>query len=311
MGLRPDCLDSRRWCTEAYDRRYCLMAVNGVVIITPERETVWRFLSPFRLLLNLWNARHLIRQFALRDVVGRYKGSRLGLLWSIANPLLMLSIYTFVFSVVFKSRWGVDASDSRCGFALTMFCGMLVFNVFSESANRAPTLMLCSVNYVKKVVFPLEILPVSVVFSCLVFACINILILLLASAILLHSFSWTVFCIPLVLLPITLLALGVGWFLASLGVYLRDLGHIIGVILQVLFFMTPLFYPVSAVPAQFQPLLQLNPLTTIVESARNVLMWSMWPNWYWLAIVTLMSAVIAQLGYAWFMKTKRGFADVI
>jgi lipopolysaccharide transport system permease protein len=281
------------------------------VILSAVREPFRRYLNPARTVSDLWTHRHLVRQFAMRDVMARYKGSRLGLLWSILNPLLMLAVFTFVFSVVFHARWGVLQSESKAEFALTMFCGLIVFNLFAECANRAPSLIIGHANYVKKIVFPLEILPAAVVASALVFALISTGILLAAVPIFFGTFSATLFLFPLVIVPLLLFSLGVGWFLASLGVYLRDIGHVVTVLMQILMFVTPIFYPISSVPQPFRTVITLNPLTVLVESARATLMWGQAPNWPWLAAVTGLALLVAQLGYAWFMKTKRGFADVL
>lgn len=287
------------------------MGADDVVVITPVQQPLQRYLNPVGLVRDLWTNRHLIWQLAARDVVARYKGSRLGLLWSIINPLLLLAVFTFVFSVIFQAKWGVMPGDSKAEFALTMFCGLIVFNVFSECVNRASMVIIGNVSYVKKVVFPMQVLPVSLVVSSLIFSLISTGILLVGVGVFFRTVSWTVFCFPAVLLPVVLLSLGFGWFLASLGVYLRDVGQIVMFAVQVLLFMTPVFYRLEQVPKAFQLVMRLNPLTTIVDSARRTLMWGKWPDWSWLVAVVLVSGIVAQLGYAWFMKTKRGFADVV
>jgi lipopolysaccharide transport system permease protein len=218
------------------------------VTLSAVRKPFRHYLNPVRAVRDLWTHRYLVQQFAVRDVTARYKGARLGLLWSILNPLLMLGIYTFVFSVVFQARWGVLQSGSKAEFALTMFCGLIIFNLFAECANRAPSLIISHAGYVKKIVFPLEILPAAVAASALVFALISTGILLVAVPLFFGTFSATLFFFPLVIFPLLLLSLGVGWFLASLGVYLRDIGHIVTVLVQILMFVTPIFYPISSVP---------------------------------------------------------------
>jgi len=287
------------------------MGTGEVVVITPMQEPLRRYLNPVGLARDLWANRHLIWQLAVRDVLARYKGSRLGLLWSIINPLLLLAVFTFVFSVIFQARWGVMPGNSKAEFALTMYCGLIVFNVFSECANRASMVIIGNVSYVKRVVFPLQVLPASLVVSSLIFALVGTGLLLIGVGIFFRTVSWTVFCFPVVLLPVILLSLGFAWFLASLGVYLRDVGQIVMFAVQVLFFMTPVFYRIEQVPKAFQLVMRLNPLTTVVDCARRTLMWGMWPEWLWLVVVVLVSLIVAQLGYAWFMKTKRGFADVV
>ncbi len=282
-----------------------------VTIITPQREGLLQHLNPLMPLRDIWVHRHLIRQFAVRDIIGRYKGSWLGMVWSIINPLVMLAIYTFVFSVVFKARWGQDGSESHSDFAINLFAGLVVFNLFSECVNRSPTLVIANPNYVKKVVFPLQALPVAATVSALFFAGINTLLVLVANLVLNRTVCVTALCFPLALVPLLLISTGLAWFLASLGVYLRDVVQVVGIVTQVLFYITPIFYPISAVPEGFRAVMRLNPLTQLTEAARQTLLWGTWPDWWWLAGVTVFAAVVAQLGYAWFMKTKRGFADVI
>ena len=255
--------------------------------------------------------RQLIIQMIKREVVGRYKGSVFGLAWSFLNPILMLTIYTFVFSVVFKARWGEGGSDSKTQFALLVFVGMIVLNLFSEAVNRSPGLILGNTNYVKKVVFPLEILPVISLGAALFHAAISFLVLTFALVVINHQIHWTIVFAPLVFAPLVFFTLGVTWMLASLGVFMRDVGQTIGILTTILMFMSPVFYPVSALPAQFQGVMMLNPLTFIIEQTRTVAIAGQMPNWSGLAIYTLVALVVMWLGYAWFQKTRKGFADVL
>jgi len=247
-----------------------------------------------------------------REVVGRYKGSALGMAWSLFNPLFMLVVYTFVFSEIFKSRWvGTGGDDSKTQFAIVLFVGMIVLSLFSEVFNRAPGLILSNVNYVKKVVFPLEILPVITMGAALFHSLISIGVLLAACVLFNGYLHWTAVFTPLVLLPLVIITLGLAWMLASLGVFLRDVGQTIGIITTVLMFLSPIFYPVTAVPERFRPFIMANPLTFIIEQAREVLIWGHLPNWIGLGGYTLVAAAIAWAGYAWFQKTRNGFADVL
>lgn len=245
-----------------------------------------------------------------REVIGRYRGSFLGLLWSFINPVLMLTVYTFVFGFVFKARWGQGDTD-KYEFALVLFTGLIVFNLFSECISRAPGLILSNVNYVKKVVFPLEILPWVALGSALFHTGINLFVLLIFLAVLGHDFSWTMLYLPLVLLPFLLLIMGLSWFFASIGVFIRDVGQLVGMALTVLMFMSPIFYPLSALPETVSYYLFLNPLTFVIEQVRNILLWNLQPNWNYLAIYSITSLVIAWLGRLWFEKTRKGFADVL
>ena len=260
---------------------------------------------------SLWRNRQLILQMTRREVVGRYKGSSVGLLWSFLNPVFMLIVYTFVFSVVFKARWGVGGEENRSLFALVLFVGMIVHALFTEVLNRAPSLILTNVNYVKKVIFPLEILVVIAMGVALFHAFVSLSVLLAAFVLINGSLHWTAVFAPIVFLPLVIFTLGLSWILASLGVFLRDVGQTIGIVTTVMMFVSPVFYPVTALPEQFRPWIMANPLTFIIEQARDVLIWGHLPNWIGLAIYTIVAIVVAWAGYAWFQKTRKGFADVL
>lgn len=263
------------------------------------------------LLASLRRNRQLIVQMTRREVVGRYKGSAMGILWSFFNPVLMLVMYTFVFSVVFKARWGAAGEETKTQFALVLFVGLIVYNLFAEALNRAPGLILGNVSYVKKIVFPLEILPVVAMGAALFHALISMLVLVVAFVLINSYLQWTVVFLPLVLFPLIVLALGMAWGLASLGVFLRDVAQTIGMVMTVLLFASPVFYPLTALPVYIRPWLMLNPLTFIIEQARAVLIFGRTPDWLGLAIYSLVSVIIAWVGYAWFQKTRKGFANVL
>ncbi|MGE7020687.1 ABC transporter permease [Solibacillus cecembensis] len=259
----------------------------------------------------LFAQKSLIIQFTRREISNRYKGSYLGIVWSFVTPIMMLAIYTFVFSVIFQARWGTDEETSKVEFALILFTGLLVFNIFSEVVSRAPSLIIANSNYVKKVVFPLEILPIVALGSALFQALISYLILLLAMLMLTGTFYWTALLFPIILLPLMLVSLGLAWFLASLGVYIRDVGQIVGIVIPALMFMSPIFYSRSSIPESFQFVYSLNPVTYVVEDMRSAIIWGKLPHWDWLIIGTLIGLIIAVLGYIWFKKTRKGFADVL
>ncbi|MCW2278997.1 ABC transporter permease [Heliophilum fasciatum] len=267
--------------------------------------------SPLAMFKSLWLNRHLISQMTRREVIGRYRGSIMGLAWSFFNPVLMLFVYTFVFSGVFKSRWGVGGEESKADFAIILFVGMIVHGLFAECLNRAPSLILSNVNYVKKVVFPLEILPWIAMGSALFHNLVSLVVLLLAQLLISHSLTWTSLLFPVVLVPLILASMGFAWLLAALGVYVRDIGQITGIFTAVLMFMSPVFYPVSALPEAYQSFLLLNPLTLIIEESRKVLIFGSMPDWPALGIAWLAGLVIAAGGFWWFQKTRRGFADVL
>ena len=260
---------------------------------------------------SLWRNRQLILQMTRREVTGRYKGSALGLAWSFFNPVFMLAVYTFVFSVVFKARWGVGGEESKTQFAVVLFVGMIVHGLLAEVLNRAPGLILGNVNYVKKVVFPLEILPVISMGAALFHSFVSLGVLLIAFALFNGYLHWTAILAPLVVLPLIILTLGLAWMLASLGVFLRDVGQTIGIITTVMLFLAPVFYPLTALPEEMRPWIMANPLTFIIEQAREVLIWGRQPNWLGLGAYTLAAVAIAWAGYAWFQKTRKGFADVL
>ena len=260
---------------------------------------------------SLWRNRQLIAQMTRREVMGRYKGSVMGLAWSFFNPVFMLVVYTFVFSVIFKSRWGFGGEESKTQFAVVLFVGMIVHGLFAEVLNRAPSLILSNVNYVKKVVFPLEILPVVAMGATLFHSLISLGVLLTTVAFFNGYLHWTAIFTPLVLLPLIIFTLGLAWMLASLGVFLRDVGQTIGIFTMVMLFLSPVFYPVTALPEEFRPWLMANPLTFIIEQTREVLIWGRLPNWMGLGGYTLVAIAIAWAGYAWFQKTRKGFADVL
>jgi len=265
----------------------------------------------FALIASLIRNRELIAQMIKREIVGRYKGSIFGLAWSLLNPILMLVIYTFVFSVVFKARWGGDNSGGSTEFATILFCGMIVFGLFSEPVNRSPGLVLANVNFVKKVMFPLEILPVISIGTSLFHAIVSFLVLMIAFIVFNGYLNWTVIFIPLIIIPIVFFILGLSWILASLGVYIRDVGQSIGILTSILMFLSPVFYSINALPSKFQFWMMLNPLSFIIEEVRAVLIYGKMPHWGMLALYTMGSVIFMWCGFAWFQKTKKGFADVL
>lgn len=266
--------------------------------------------SPLMAVRSLWAQRELIRQLTIREVLGRYKGSYLGTLWTFLNPIILLAVFTFVFGVVFQARWG-RGGESTAQVALIFFVGLIVFNVFVESVSRSPTLILANANYVKRVVFPLEVLSVVVLGSAIFHALVSTVILLIAVLLVLGHLPWTIVFFPIVAAPLILMVLGLSWFISALGVYVRDIGQFITLLVTALMFLTPIFYPLTAIPPEFRFIYGFNPLSYIVEDARRVLLWSEFPDWGWVLVGTPLSALVAWLGYAWFHKARRGFADVI
>lgn len=267
--------------------------------------------SPTAMIGSIWRNRELIGQMTRREVLGRYKGSLLGVLWSFFNPLLMLAVYTFVFSVVFRARWSASAEETKMQFAVILFVGMIVHGLFAEVLNRSPSLILSNVNYVKKVVFPLEILPVVAVCGTLFHTLISLVVLLIAFMLFNGFLHPTSIYIPVVLLPLIILVQGLAWAFASLGVFVRDISQAMAIVTTIMLFMAPVFYPITVLPEGVQAFVQANPLTFIIEQAREVLIWGRGPNWKGLLGYFLMSVAVAWLGYGWFQKTRKGFADVL
>lgn len=264
-------------------------------------------LSP---LSQLVRYHELIWQLTKREVIARYRGSTAGLLWSFFNPIFMLIIYTFFFSIVYKARWGTGA-ESRVDFAMTLFAGLIPFTLFADCINRAPNLITNNVNYVKKVIFPLEILSWVNLGSAIFHASISVCVLLVFFVWKNHFLHWTVLLLPVVNLPLIFLILGLSWFLSSVGVFVRDVAHTINIFTTSLLFLSPVFYSLSAIPESYRKFINLNPLTSIIEQNRAVMIWGHMPDWRSWAISLMIGLIAAGLGYAWFEKTRRAFADAV
>ena len=226
------------------------------------------------------------------------------------QPLLMLAVYTFVFGMIFESRWQ-GATGSKLELAAILFSGLLVFNLFAECINRSPQLVLENANYVKRVVFPLNILPVVMIGSALFQTAMSVIVLSVFLVVTMGTLPWTIIWIPLVLLPLVLLVLGLSWALSALGVYFRDIQHGIGILVSALLFLSPIFYPVSALPPAVQSYIFMNPMAFIIEQVRSVIIWGSMPDWGGLTLYTAVSVVVAWMGFVSFERGRTGFADVI
>lgn len=293
--------------------------MTDMVLRTARPASIPTLLSPPTLLTNLWERRDLIRQFALRYFLARHRGTYLGLFWALVFPLVLLSVYAFIFNFVFKAASGHTVPDglgnllpeTRSQYAVGLFLGLTVFTIFSESVVRSTGLVLDNPNYVKKVVFPLEVLPVSSLLSAVMFSGFGIALTLIGVFAFYPKVYWTIVLLPVVIAPMLALALGIAWFLASLAVFVRDTGNVVAIIVgQLLFFMTPIFYRPEDLK-EWAWLSRLNPLATVVDSSRRVVLYGQQPDWQALAGVLIVGLVVMQLGYAWFIKSKRGFADVL
>jgi len=252
----------------------------------------------------------LTRELTKREVLGRYRGASFGLLWSLISPFLLLCVYTFAFGTVMGGRWPqIEAGHTH--YAIILFSGLIVHGLFAECFGRAPGLVLANPNFVKRVVFPLDILPWPMVLSALFHTLMNVLVFVALRLVLDGQFAWTIVLLPLVLLPLVVLVLGLSWFMASLGVYLRDIAQVTGVVSMALLFLSSALMPVASVPLAYRWLFQWNPLTPIIDQARNVMLWNRLPDWDVLAAYLAVAACLMYAGRAWFMATRRGFADVL
>lgn len=264
--------------------------------------------SFLKVIPNNWG---LIKTLTEREVLGRYRGSALGLVWSFLSPLLMLAIYAFVFGSILNARWGEHGPVEKGWFALILFVGLIAFNIFSETVGRSPFLVTGNTNYVKKTKFPVQILPIVVLGSAIFHGLISIVV-------------WYVFCLilgvkPLVtsplmiisFLPVLFFSLGLAWIFAALGVFFRDLGQIIGLLTTAFMFLSPVFYPLSLISPRYRPIYDLNPLTISIESARNASLigGNIFPLKYWFALIGTIG--ISYFGYRVFQKLRKGFADVL
>ena len=258
----------------------------------------------------LWHDhRDLVKSLVRRDLSNRYKGSMMGLLWAILTPAVQLVIFTLIFAGILKARFPHQRSE--LGFAVYLFCGMLPWLAFSEAVQRATTSLTENVNLVKRVVFPIEALPVDLVFSALVQQLIGTGILLIAALLLEHALNLTTLLLPLLLLPQILLTLGLSWLVASLGAFLRDTSQFTQLFLMVWLYLTPIYYPEEMIPPRFHWISQLNPMAPLIRSYRRILLEGQWPDWQGLAFTLMFALVCFVLGYWWFERTKKAFADIL
>lgn len=252
----------------------------------------------------------LLWQFSRREISGRYRGSLIGFGWAVLNPLLLLAIYTFVFSVVFQIRWDGPMAD-RTGFALVVYTGMIVHGFFAECMTRAPSLIVENRNLVKKVVFPLHVLPWSVLLVAAFHFLVGVLLIAAAMLVKTGTLPFTMVAIPLIVLPLALLSLGVAYAFSALGVYLRDLSQVVGFLALTLLFVSPVFYPASAVPENWHWVIAVNPIATFIELTRGAALFGSWPAPAPLLAMWGIGIAAAWLGFYWFQRTRRGFADVL
>lgn len=261
-------------------------------------------------LANLWKNRHLLLQLWRRDFDMRYKNGILGIAWALLNPLLMLALYSFVFVFVFQMRWGAGP-DTKGGFVILLFSGLVVHGFFAEFITRAPQLITTNVSYVKKVVFPLELLPLVPLLSAVVNFVVGMVLVALLLFYLQGSVPATIIFLPIVIGPYVLMVLGLSYFLAATGVFVRDLTHVAGMLSTIAMFASPVLFPIENVPEGYRAFLYANPLTLIVEQLRAVAILGNMPDWQSLFVYFIAAFIVFFLGFSWFHATRRGFADVL
>ena len=268
-------------------------------------------LGPMVLVRRLSSHHFLLRQLVRKGVVTTYQGSMMGVAWIVVRPLLTLMIYGFCFGVVFQGRFFRQTHGGPLEFAMVLFVGLTIFSVLSELLSVAPSLVAGNANFVKRVVFPLDLLVPAQLGAALVQMTMSAAVFLVVRAFLDPPLGWAALSVPILILPYLMLTLGLAWFLASLGVFVRDLQQVVPLVITGLMFLSPLFYPVSAVPSFLRPTIYLNPVTFIVENARNALFRNEWPDPIGLLVYFVLAALVMWLGWAWFEKTRKGFADVL
>jgi len=264
---------------------------------------------PWRMANHLWGLRELTLRFVWREFMSRYRGAHLGILLSLASPLILLVVYTLIFGVIFQGSFGQDGG--KAPFALALFSALIFFQLFSDTVGRSTSLLPSNPGFITKVVFPLEILPVALLGSALLHFFAGLLILFAGLLLLNHSLPWTVILFPALLLPMLLLSLGLAWFLSALGLYFRDLDAVVPPVLMALTFLSAIFYPLSAIPERFQVFALLNPLVGFSEMSRAIFIFGEIPDWrVWLYCLGI-SIVSALVGYFVFTRLKKGFSDAL
>jgi lipopolysaccharide transport system permease protein len=283
------------------------MTSRSAVSVSPPLSLRARTLGPFSAMIRY---RSLTLEMSKRDVLGRYRGASFGLLWSLISPFLMLCVYSFAFGYLMKAKWPQVAGHEH-RYAIILFIGLIVHGFFAECLIRSPTLVTGNTTFVKRVVFPLEILPWPTVFSALFHAAMNLVVFALLRLALEGTISWTMIFLPIVFLPLVFITLGVSWVFAALGVYLRDINQVTGVLATAMLFLSSALIPVQSLPESYRFLFDLNPLTFIINQARAVALWGYLPDWSGLALYSVGGLIMMYIGYGWFMATKKGFADVL
>lgn len=253
---------------------------------------------------------HLLGQLSKRGIQSRYRGSVLGMFWSLLTPLLMLLVYSFVFSVVFKAKWNHPGAEDA-NFGVILFSGMIIHALFSEPMVLSSVSITGNTQYVKKVVFPLEVMTWSTTIVAAFQALISFFILIFFMLVTGMTIHPTLLLFPIVVAPLLLLSVGIGWLLSSLTVYIRDIAQLVGIVSTVALFISPVFYPVDRLPLPWQSIIYLNPISYIVDQMRRISIYGELPDWTGLGVYTLVSLLVAWMGLAIFQRLRTGFADVL
>ncbi len=288
------------------------IAEMPIAVYNDRPAPILAHLNPVRMVATLWSHRGLALQLARRDIEARYRSQRLGLLWAVINPLILLAIYTFVFGVIFPNRVGGSHQEHLGLYALNVFLGLVTFGLFRDLFNHAPGLVVGHRNYVKRVVFPLEVLTIADLLSCLFNMLIGVVVWLVGYLAIQRDIPpFETLLYPVLILPVALLGLAASWFLSALTVFVRDLSNAVEMISTMLFFLTPIFYNLNNVPPTMRQLLRFNPLAQAVEGARAAMIRGEQPDWASWSITLIAAALAAVAGFAFFSKARRAFADVL
>jgi lipopolysaccharide transport system permease protein len=261
---------------------------------------------------TLLNQRNLLLQLTKREISQRYRGTFLGIFWALLTPLMQLALYTLVFGVILKARWtSGQAEGGLSAFALTLFCGLSVFSMFSESVNASPTLILTHANYVKKVVFPLELLSVTKIITAMFHGLSSLATCVLLQWYMSGEFPFLIVYTPVLLIPLFIWILGICWLLSAVGVYLRDLQQLMPPVMTALFFLSPIIYNVDVVPEWLLPIYRLNPLCYFVENFRRIVLWHQHPDFRGFLLWMAAGILFSHVAYALFQRLRKGFSDVV
>ena len=284
----------------------------GPTIHSSQKDSIWKYVNPYQIFCTIWRHRELTWQLTLREIQSRYKGSYLGLLWPLITPLFMLGVYSFVFGGgIMQSKLKTSVSDSALSYPITLFCGLIIYSIFAEAITAATKVVVINPSYVTKVVFPLEVLPVTTLYAALFQGVLSGTIFMTGLVFFIRNPPVTILYFPLILFSVCVFTLGLSWFVAALGVFIRDISHTVMIFTQVIFFCSALFYEVTDVPERFRWLIFINPIAYFISDSRMTIIHGQPPNWRIWGITTLISLVIMQLGYMFFMRSKRAFGDVL